>query len=68
MARAGLDRPEILGPTEEFLAAAAALGSSVRLVDVPEGRHGFDALDDTDQSRDAVRAARDAVLDLLAGR
>jgi len=68
LTRAGLDRPEILGPTEEFLATAARPGSAVRLVDVPDGRHGFDALDHTDQSRDAVRAGRDAVLDLLAAR
>jgi hypothetical protein len=32
---------------------------------VPNGRHGFDMLDHTDESRDAVRQAFNAVLAAL---
>ncbi|MGN9920741.1 hypothetical protein [Micromonospora palomenae] len=63
--RAGRDMPPVLAGIEAFTSAAAASGRSVRILDVPDGRHGFDALDHTDQSRDAVRAARDAVVALL---
>ncbi|MGC1211608.1 MAG: hypothetical protein WA890_10150 [Micromonospora sp.] len=65
LTRAGRDRPEILAATDAFMAAATRRGTPVRLVDVPDGRHGFDMLDHTDQSRHAVRTARDAVLALL---
>ncbi|MFU8876397.1 hypothetical protein [Micromonospora sp. SL4-19] len=65
LTRAGLDRPELLSATEEFLSGATRHDVPVQLVEVPEGRHGFDALDDTEQSREAVRVARDAVLSLL---
>ncbi|SCG64599.1 alpha/beta hydrolase [Micromonospora inositola] len=65
LTRAGLDRPEILAGTEAFTAAAARRGTPVRLVEVPDGRHGFDALDQTDQSRAAVLTARDAILEML---
>jgi hypothetical protein len=37
----------------------------VRLVEVPDGQHAFDILDHTAQSLEAVRAARDAVVDLI---
>ncbi|MDG4799815.1 hypothetical protein [Micromonospora sp. WMMD980] len=65
LTRVGRDRPEVASSIDTFLAAAARHGSPVRVVDVPQGQHGFDALDHTDESRAAVRTARDAVLDLL---
>ncbi|MGR6320923.1 hypothetical protein Q2K19_21150 [Micromonospora soli] len=65
LTRAGQERPEVAAGTEAFLAEAARRGTRVRVVDVPDGRHGFDALDHTDQSRAAVRTARDEVLRLL---
>jgi hypothetical protein len=37
----------------------------VRVIDVPNGRHGFDFLDDTDESRAAIIEAIDVVLDHL---
>jgi len=43
---------------ERFLAAA---GDRVTVIDVPHGRHGFDHLDDTDESRAAIAAAFDHV-------
>ncbi|SCF07078.1 Dienelactone hydrolase [Micromonospora purpureochromogenes] len=65
LVRAGRDMPPVLAGIEAFTSAAGASGRSVRVLDVPDGRHGFDALDHTDQSRDAVRTARDAVVALL---
>ena len=38
----------------------------LQLIDVPNGRHGFDVLDHTDESRATVTAALDAVRALLA--
>lgn len=62
---AGRERPEIAAISEAFTAAAARRGRPVRIVAVPDGRHGFDALDHTEESRAAVRTARDALLTLL---
>ncbi|SCG78844.1 hypothetical protein [Micromonospora humi] len=65
LTRVGRDRPAVASSIDTFLAAAARHGTPVRVVDVPHGQHGFDALDHTDESRAAVRTARDALLDLL---
>ncbi|MFJ8686842.1 alpha/beta hydrolase [Micromonospora wenchangensis] len=66
LTRAGQDKlPGLLGGIATFLDAAARTGRPVRLVEVPDGQHAFDILDHTEQSRDAVRAARDAVVDLI---
>jgi acetyl esterase/lipase len=46
---------------EEFLATAKAREAAVELIDVPDGHHGFDAVDDTDESRQAVADAMAAV-------
>lgn len=51
--------------TDSFTTAAAHRGLPVQVIDAPDGRHGFDALDHTDQSRTAGRAALDAILALL---
>ncbi|MEU1607949.1 alpha/beta hydrolase [Micromonospora matsumotoense] len=66
LTRAGQDKlPGLLAGIAAFLDAAARVGRPVRLVEAPDGQHGFDMLDHTAQSRDAVRAARDAVVDLI---
>ncbi|MCZ7436563.1 hypothetical protein O7598_09195 [Micromonospora sp. WMMC241] len=65
LTRAGRERPEVAPAIDAFLAAAARHGTPVQVVDVPNGQHGFDALDHTEESRAAVRTARDALLDLL---
>ena len=65
LTRAGRDRPEVVSATDAFMAVATRRGTPVRVVDVPDGRHGFDMLDHTEQSRDAVRTARDAILTML---
>ncbi|ATO17429.1 hypothetical protein CO540_29320 [Micromonospora sp. WMMA2032] len=65
LTRVGRDRPEVASTVAAFTAAAERQGWPMRVVDVPNGRHGFDALDHTEESRTAVRSARDALLDLL---
>lgn len=62
LSRAGQDVPEVAATVPPFLGRAGELGVHVELIDVPEGQHGFDSLDHTDASRDAVHAGFDAVL------
>ncbi|NGO84240.1 alpha/beta hydrolase [Streptomyces sp. 196(2019)] len=65
LVRAGREMPEIAATVEEFLAAAARGGADVGVVDVPAGRHGFETLDRTAGSREAVHRAVTAVLERL---
>lgn len=60
--RVGLERAEIAVTVEEFLAAAEDSGADVEVVDVPLGRHGFEAIDHTEQARHAVDRAVRSVL------
>ncbi|MFF6908904.1 alpha/beta fold hydrolase [Streptomyces sp. NPDC012389] len=62
LVRAGREMAEIAVTVEEFLTEAERRGADVEVVDVPEGRHGFETLDRTDSARDAVRRAVEAVL------
>jgi acetyl esterase/lipase len=52
--RAGRDDPDLNGDIDRFAAAAAGRGLPVELVEVPDGHHAFDLLDDTDASRAAI--------------
>ncbi|MEU7810606.1 MULTISPECIES: S9 family peptidase [unclassified Micromonospora] len=65
LTRAGRERPEVAPTIEAFTAVARRRGIPLHVVDVPNGQHGFDALDHTEESRAAVRTARDALLNLL---
>ncbi|MGY4770572.1 nuclear transport factor 2 family protein [Kribbella sp. CWNU-51] len=56
LTRAGLEREELAGPVAEFVSAG---GSSLDIIDVPKGHHGFDMLDHTEESRAAVTKALD---------
>jgi acetyl esterase/lipase len=53
--RAGLDDPDLNAGIDAFVAAAASRGLPVELVEVSDGHHAFDLLDDTDASRAAIR-------------
>jgi beta-phosphoglucomutase-like phosphatase (HAD superfamily) len=46
---------------DDFLTAAAGHAAGLRVIDVPNGQHGFDCLDHTEESRTAVTAALEAV-------
>jgi dienelactone hydrolase len=64
LTRAGLEREDLAEAIAEFVATAEAGGTLLDIIDVPKGRHGFDMLDHTDESRDAVTRA----LDWMVGR
>lgn len=53
----GREGPEVAATVAAFIAAARTRKRQRKLIDVPEGQHGFDMLDHTDCSRDAVRQA-----------
>jgi acetyl esterase/lipase len=63
--RVGRERPEFAPTVDAFIAAAEASGVRLEIVDVPNGHHSFDVVDDTDESRQAVQRAVDLVLDHL---
>lgn len=65
LTRAGREDPEIAGTVEAFLAAARASQIDVEVIDVPQGQHGFDMLDHTDESRTAVMQGMDWVVTQL---
>jgi acetyl esterase/lipase len=62
LTRAGLERPEIAATVAGFLAAASRSGTAVEVIDVPDGHHGFETVDHTEQARQAVRRAVRSVL------
>lgn len=51
VARAGLDALPLNQSIDRWVAQAVALDAPVTLVTYPEGRHGFELLDDTHESR-----------------
>lgn len=55
LTRVGRDCPEFISGVNAFVAAAHA--ANLEIIDVPDGQHGFDMLDHTDESRDAVTRA-----------
>lgn len=63
LTRAGLEKPAIAEGVEAFVTAAA--NARLDIVDVPRGQHGFDYLDDDDESRAAVQRAMELVLTSL---
>ncbi|MBA4860694.1 alpha/beta hydrolase [Streptomyces sp. PSKA54] len=67
LTRVGLETAEIAATVEEFLAAAKACGANVEVIDVPDGHHGFETIDHTEQSRHAVQRAMRTVLSHLRG-
>ncbi|MFI0935022.1 alpha/beta fold hydrolase [Streptomyces sp. NPDC021019] len=62
LVRAERESAEIAATVEEFLTEATRCGANVEVIDVPEGRHGFETLDSTDGAREAVHRAVGAVL------
>ncbi|HEX9335441.1 MAG TPA: hypothetical protein VF892_06135, partial [Pseudonocardiaceae bacterium] len=67
LTRVGRERPVYQATVDDFLSRAKDCGADVRVIHVPDGRHGFDSLDHTDQSREAVLAAMTAVAAHLTG-
>ncbi|MER7699234.1 MULTISPECIES: alpha/beta fold hydrolase [unclassified Streptomyces] len=67
LVRAERESAEIAATVEEFLTEAARHRADVEVIDVPDGRHGFETLDPTDGAREAVHRAVGAVLARLKG-
>ncbi len=65
LTRVGHERPQVAHTVEAFVAAARTCGARLEIVEVPHGRHGFDMLDHTEESRKAVEQAIDRVLTAL---
>jgi len=55
VARAGLDNPWLNDGIDRFVRAAVAGGATLDLLSHPDGRHGFDILDDDARSRHILR-------------
>jgi acetyl esterase/lipase len=52
VARAGLDHPFLNATIDRFVAAALARNAPLEAINHPDGRHGFDILDDDPRSRE----------------
>jgi dienelactone hydrolase len=61
LTRAGQEQADLAEAVEVFVATAADAGANLEIIDVPDGQHGFDVVDHTDQSRAAVERALDWV-------
>lgn len=63
--QAGKDRPQIARGTERFLAAAKAKGIAVKHILYAEGKHAFDVMNDTEETRriigETVRFIKDSL-------
>jgi acetyl esterase/lipase len=62
LTRVGRERPPVADTVEAFVVAARTCEVRLDVVDVPHGRHGFDMIDHTDESRKAVEHAFETVL------
>jgi acetyl esterase/lipase len=66
VARAGLDHPWLNGGIDRFVQAATTKGATLDLLNHPEGRHGFDILDDDARSKQTIRRTLEFLRDQLA--
>ncbi|MEU4689564.1 dienelactone hydrolase family protein [Actinoplanes sp. NPDC023714] len=64
LTRVGQENPMIAEGVAGFVAAAEK--ANLTVVDVPNGRHGFDNQNDSDESREAITKAVDLVIAALA--
>ncbi len=62
----GRELPDVALTQPPFIEAARVAGVDLELIEVPEGRHGFDVLDHTEESRQAVAAALSAVTQVVS--
>ncbi len=53
--RAGLDNPGTNAGMDAFVVRAIRRNAALTLINIPNGRHGFDLMDPEETSRDAVR-------------
>ncbi len=65
VARAGLDNPWLNGTIDRFVQAAVDTGASLDFLNHPDGRHGFDFLDDDERSKEIIRRTLEFLRDRL---
>jgi acetyl esterase/lipase len=65
LTRVGHELPDLDRIQDTFVDTATAKGAALDVIDVPNGRHGFDNQDHTEESRAAVRQAMDWVTGVL---
>jgi acetyl esterase/lipase len=66
IARAGLDNPWLNGGVDRFVQVAVAKDATLDVLNHPNGRHGFDILDDDARSRQIIRRTLEFLRDQLA--
>ena len=66
VARAGLDNAWLNGGIDRFVQAAVSKGATLDLLNHPDGRHGFDILDDDARSKEILRRTLDFLRDRLS--
>lgn len=62
LSNAGREREDLAEAVTRFRAAASNADANLTVIEVPDGQHGFDFADHTQQSRQAVTQALDTVL------
>lgn len=65
VARAGRDYPWLNATIDRFVEAAGAAGATLDLLTLPNGRHGFDILDDEARSAQVIRRTLEFLRDQL---
>lgn len=65
LTRVGLEAPLVAETVEKFVAAAEEHQVDLTIIDVPNGHHGFDIVDHTEESREAVHQALNFVRQAL---
>ncbi len=65
VARAGLDHPWLNAGIDRFVQEALARGATLDLLNHPDGRHGFDILDDDARTKEILRRAREFLRERL---
>lgn len=63
--RVGLEAPFIAPAVDAFVDRARELELGLDVIDVPDGHHSFDIVDDSDSSRAALQQAMDRVTEAL---
>ncbi len=67
VARAGADSPSLNAGIDRFVARALESNAEIEVLNHPDGRHGFDLLDDVPRSHEILRRTLDFLRARLAG-
>lgn len=65
LTRVGQEAPEVMGGVQRFVTAAQVSGLDLRIVEVPDGVHGFDLAEATLRAQQAVHFAVDRVASII---